>query len=383
MCQLHRMVSIYLLILLALCITPVLSVVHRQPSHVKSAYFYYGGGVTPTNIDTALFTHLYYAFASLDPVTYEVKRASDDTSGAISTFSATVRASNPSLKTLLSIGGGGSDATSFAAMAATRTGRAAFINSSITVARSFGFDGLDLDWEFPHSATDMANLAILLKEWRKAAKKQSPPLLLTAAVYYNVTLRLDGLGARSYPTAAIASYLDWVTLMTYDLHGSWEKTQTAQHTALYDNTTEQILTVNYGVQQWLEAQLPPSSALLGLAAYGYRWFLKDPKVHGVGAPTSDSDSAATFSSIQSDVRAAKGKCRVDKTTVAAYCYWTPPPGNTTLWAGFDNPTTIGNKVSYLRKRRLRGYSFWSIAGDIDNLLFKRGEVPILSHRISA
>ena len=169
--------------------------------------------------------------------------------------------------------------------------------------------------------------------------------------------------------------------MAYDLHGTWESTPTAEHTALYDNTTQQIATIHYGVEQWLNASLPPSSALLGLAAYGYSWVLKNPAVHGVGAPALNSDSSPTFSDIQSDVRAANGTCAVDKTTVSAFCYWTPVSRNTTIWAGFDDPTTIGAKVRYLLKKKLRGYSFWSIDGDVHNLLFKRGDLPMFSSHL--
>ena len=40
--------------------------------HVKSTYFYFKGGVTPSNIDTTVFTHLYSTFASMDSVLYQV-----------------------------------------------------------------------------------------------------------------------------------------------------------------------------------------------------------------------------------------------------------------------------------------------------------------------
>ena len=114
--QLWPLSSQLVFILLALCIYPAVTLVHSSASHVKSAYYYFGGGVTPSNIDTTLFTHLYYAFATMDPVTYQVKTASDDTYGTISTFSATVRATNPALKTLVSNGVGSSNITSFFTM---------------------------------------------------------------------------------------------------------------------------------------------------------------------------------------------------------------------------------------------------------------------------
>ena len=343
---------------------------HSSP--VRSAYFIHGGGVAPSNIDTSLFTHLYYAFASMDTNSYNIITDPSDNTGYISTFSATVRKANPAIKTLLAIGGANSNAASFSRMAASREGRAAFINSSISVARSFGFDGLDLDWEFPSSPADMTNLAYLIAEWREAANKQSPPLLLTAAAYYSVTIDFGGV-PRTYPAATMAKYLDWVTIMAYDLYGSWVKNRTCAHTALYDNAPNQIRTVDYGVRQWLAAQLPPSSALLGLAAYGHTWFLVDPAVNGVGAPASDYNTALTFSDINGH---ANGQFAVDRTTVTAYCSWTPGPGQRTIWAGFDNPATIASKVRYLREKGLRGYAFWRLGGGTNNLLYRQGKAKI-------
>ncbi|MCO5572955.1 hypothetical protein L7F22_026717 [Adiantum nelumboides] len=346
---------------------------HKQTSctapilPVKSAYFYYGQAQAAADVDASPFTHIFYAFAPMDQTTYNVMPAPNDP-GTINTFSATVRRSNPKVKTLLSIGGGGSDATAFSNMAATLTTRAAFINQSIAAARLYSFDGLDLDWEFPQSDVDMANLGKLFAEWRAAVQEENPksPLLLTAAVKYNVTVAYGGAG--TYPVKSIAHNLDWVNIMSYDLHGGWE-TETGQHTALYDATELQTLTVNFGVKHWLEAGLPSYRGALGLAAYGRAWYLADAAQHGVGAPASGAGPVPTFTEIQQSVAAYNGSCDHDGVTRSAFCIWTSPPQ--TVWVGFDDPVTISAKVRYLKSQQLRGYAFWSIGGDVNGLLFKQ------------
>uniref|UniRef100_A0A7N2L228 GH18 domain-containing protein n=1 Tax=Quercus lobata TaxID=97700 RepID=A0A7N2L228_QUELO len=175
---------------------------------VKSAYRFSGSRFPASSIDSSLFTHLFCAIADLNPTTYQVTICSSN-SVLFSTFTRTVQQKNPSVKTLLSISGGNANASTIASMASQASTRKSFIDSSINLARSNNFHGLDLDLEYPSSASQMTNFGLLINEWRAAAANKAKnsgkaALLLSAAVFRTSSY----YGGFNYPFQAISKSLD-------------------------------------------------------------------------------------------------------------------------------------------------------------------------------
>ncbi|KAL3629629.1 hypothetical protein CASFOL_026851 [Castilleja foliolosa] len=340
----------------------------NNPNPIRGAYYpSWTTKLKPSAINTTFFTHIYYAFLVPHNTTFKLIVNDQDDAPLLRQFISSLRSKTPPVKTLFSIGGGGADPTIFSRMAANRTSRSVFINSTIDVARTYKFDGFDLDWEFPKNTTEMKNLDILLKEWRDAveyeakAKKRSTPLLITAAVYYSADKFLDGT-ERSYPVKSINDNLDWINVMNYDYHGAWDPSLTGAHAALFDPKSN--LSTAFGIGTWIRAGVLREKLIMGMPMYGKTWTLKNLSQHGVGAKAvgvgPGDDGSLTYAEVVSfnkDKNVIRGV--FDKETVSAYSYSV----SNRFWVGYDDPTTVKYKVGFARALNLGGYFFWAIDQD--------------------
>ncbi|KAM3270048.1 hypothetical protein P3S67_029954 [Capsicum chacoense] len=334
----------------------------------------------PSSIDTSLFTHIYYAFLVPNNTTFTFD-IDDETSTLLYNFTSTLRSKRPVVKTLFSVGGGGEGPARFSRMASTSASRLSFIKSSIEVARKYGFDGFDLDWEFPQNNKDMENLAILLDQWRVEVQKESwktrrPQLLITAAVYFSVDFFLWG-EFRSYPVPSINKNLDWINLMFYDYRGSWDTSATGAQAALFD--TKSNISTSYGLSTWIKAGALRSKLIMGLPLYGRTWELKDPNVDGIGAPAvgvgPGDEGTMTYREIEKFNEENNAKVVYDSATVSAYSV------AGTSWIGFDDTKSVATKLRYAQAQRLRGYFFWAVAGDKDWKISRTGNLLTLIRMI--
>nr|POF02784.1 g-type lectin s-receptor-like serine/threonine-protein kinase [Quercus suber] len=342
----------------------------------KAGYWYASSESPIPDINSALFTHLICGFANVSSTTYQLSIPLEQEQ-YFSSFTNIVKSKNPSVITLLSIWNG--QATTAKAILGEKVNtsvlssmlnqssyRKSFIESSIKTARQYGFQGIDLFWLWPNTASDMTNMGILLDEWRAAVDSElrnssESKLILTMALYY-----LPSFEFGSYPIGSIQRNMDWAHVVAYDYHLPLNEKFIHAHAVLYDPSSN--VNTDYGIRGWLAKGFPPNKLVFGLPYHGYAWTLVNPKENAIGAPSSGraetEDGSMSYKYIKSYIRGYNAKTIFNATFVMNYCII----GST--WINFDDVESIRAKISYAKQKNLRGYNVFMVSND-DNWMLSQ------------
>jgi chitinase len=283
---------------------------------------------------------------------------------------------NPHLITMISIGGW-TLSGNFSDVALTPSSRDRFARSAIEFMKRYGFDGIDIDWEYPVGGglpenttrpQDKQNYTLLLREVRRQLdvleRNENREYYLTIAApagpHTIANLELKN----------IADVCDWINLMTYDLHGGWENF-TGHHACLYGRDEADPLSTQKAADIYLAAGVPPEKLVLGVPFYGRGWKNVNPTNNGL-YQTANGVPPGSFGGEEGmfDYRDL-----VDRLTNRAGVYrryWDPVSKVPYIWAPGENNGTfityedvesVRLKIDFIKQRRLGGIMFWELSND--------------------
>lgn len=366
----------------------------------------YGRDYQPSDIPVDKITHLNYAFANIgddgqiaigDPYAAIDKSYPGDSwdqpyRGTYNQINNVLKAEHPHLKTLISVGGW-TWSGKFSDVALTESSRNLFAESCVEFIRTYNFDGVDIDWEYPvccglsgntYRPEDRGNYTLLLEELRvqldAAGEADGREYLLTIASAGGVDKLLN------YDLAGIAEQCDWVNTMSYDFMGAWDLSIAGHHSALYANpdnpSANDDVRLNYNgagsVQPWLDAGVEPDKLVMGVPFYGRAWGGVGNTNNGLFQSGSfvppgtwdDWSSGATgvndFFEIEEMLASGLYTRHWDDQAKVPWLYSASQHGG--HFVSYDDAESMQYKIDYVQDLNLGGVMFWEITGDRNETL---------------
>jgi len=372
--------------------------------------------VQPADIDSALSscTHLVYGYAGINADTFKIAPliSNDelDKSHGLYKQITSFKTKYPSLKVLLSVGGdadGGYE--KYFALLGSNTGKIAFVNSVNVLLKGYGFDGLDLAFQFPkvkpkkirssvgsvwysfqktigvagkpvdeNSEQHKAQFTSLVTELKNSFRLDNFELAVTVLPNVNATLYLD--------VPSIKNYVDFVTIASFDVFTPERNPKEADYPAptlpVSDRNTEQ------NIDAWatflVNGGLPATKVVAGVPTFGRAWKLeKDATLTGSPPVTANGPApegvqtrvpglysypeicGMIVSPANKDLKGDHAPLRKISDPTKRYGTYAfraaDDSGTNGMWIGFDDPDSAGHKASFVRGKGLGGIAVFDLS----------------------
>ena len=298
----------------------------------------------------------------------------------------------PKLKTMVSIGGWTLSAPLYS-ISRDAQKRADFAKSAVFVIVKYGFDGIDIDWEYPGgggldgsgvaTTSDGANYNLLLKAVRDEMNRQTA---IDGKKYY---LSIAGPGGdqniANFDPKAVSQVADWINIMTYDFHGGWDS-YTGINAPMV-NIDPSAGRANWSVQGATQTYLnglngkggvPAAQLVLGVPFYGRGWdgVQAGPNGDGLGQAGYEATSPglgetefpynSLFSSgvltYSNGIYAGAGGYQRywNATAQVPYLY----SATAKRFITYDDSESMRVKANYANQVGLGGLMFWELSEDV-------------------
>lgn len=300
--------------------------------------------LAPEKIPFGEFTYVIHAFTRVSPEGLPMAE------GNVPSQTLTRAAHAGGTRVLLGIGGG-SNGKDFGKMVRNPEKMRAFVTAVVNMAQASGYDGLDIDWEYPEAGDEQA-LISFVETLRTELKARNPQGQLFMAMsrgnYYGQRFNVEKL----------RTLIDMFQVMVYDAHGPWSA-HAGYNAALYEAESDaadgHVYSYQKAVDYWVGRGLSRDQILLGFPLYGYGYIAT-----GWGQPHPEKMAKPEFSYKQ--VTGLLGNGWVRNWDAQAAVPWASRPGTNEL-ISYDDEVSTQLKGAWTNQAGVKGYFFWNIEQD--------------------
>ncbi|KAJ4196655.1 Chitinase 4 [Fusarium falciforme] len=334
----------------------------------------YRANFQPQNIPASEITHVLYSFLDI---------AQDGTVKSIDTWADTdkhypgdswneagnnvygcvkqlyiLKKKYRNMKVLMSLGGW-TLSPHFVQPASTLAGRRKIAASAVKLLGDWGFDGIDVDWEYPQNAQQAQNYVDLLKEIRLALDKFSRDNKLNYRFLLTVATAAGPANYNIMKLKAMDQYLDGWHLMAYDYAGGWDTT-TGHQANVYLSSSNPLSTkfsTDRAINDYVRAGVAPQKILMGIPLYGRSF----ANTAGLGQSYNGLGGGSNENGIYlfKDLPRPGAKAAIDKNLMTIITYDKQKRELVTT----DSADSARLKAAYITRRGLGGAFYWEASGD--------------------
>jgi chitinase len=255
-----------------------------------------------------------------------------------------------------------------------------FVSSVVSFINQYNLDGIEIDWEYP-GATDLygwagstptefpddgTNYLSMLEKMRAALPSgKSLSICAPSSFWY----------LQNFPIKEMSNYLDYVMMMTYDLHGQWDYNinSTGPYLLSHVNQTEIIQSLT----MITKAGVPSNKIVMGVGSYARSFQQSNPSCYTPECTFTGPASGATpgectktpgyigFGELQQIVdNGTVRKMYYDDVSASDILLY-----NTADWAAYTNiTTTLPKRYALAQSMNLLGTGEWAVdlRGDVAN-----------------
>ena len=256
------------------------------------------------------------------------------------------------IKAILSVGGWG--AGGFSTAVSTKEGREKLTDSLLDIVNDYGFDGIDLDWEYP--ANDSAGIdaspddTVNYTLWVELIREKIGTEKIVSMAAGAGKIFADALEIKK-----LLPLMDFFNIMTYDMC-HWN--ETSYHTSLYPSEISNNRSGSDAMQVFLDAGIPREKLVLGAAFYGRIY--KD--VDGLGKKASGAPGFVGRYAEALELAEEAGGYLYDEKAEAPYFY----NEKERTFVTFENERSLKAKVQYVKAQKFLGIMFWEYPCDDEN-----------------